>query len=125
MKTLNDIAKKSIEEIEMEIKSHERTIIMLSLEIERLRVSKSRVLGIEESIGTKKVHEVLGLSVRTTNCLQDAGLTDMTDLILFIEQNGESGLLKLKNFGRRSLNELRVEFKEQNIPWMRGKLRGY
>ncbi|MDR0927581.1 MAG: DNA-directed RNA polymerase subunit alpha [Ignavibacteria bacterium] len=44
----------------------------------------------------------LELSVRSHNCLQSAGITNIAELV----QLQESELLKFRNFGRKSLNEL-------------------
>lgn len=45
----------------------------------------------------------LGFSVRVLNCLQEEGLLTIGDVM----QKTPSELLRIKNFGRRSLNEVR------------------
>jgi len=45
----------------------------------------------------------LELSVRSTNCLQNAGIEFMWQLV----EKSESEMLKTKNFGRKSLNEIK------------------
>jgi DNA-directed RNA polymerase subunit alpha len=45
----------------------------------------------------------LDLSVRSYNCLKNAGIETVRDLV----QKSESELLKTKNFGRKSLNEIK------------------
>jgi len=47
--------------------------------------------------------EELNLSVRSANCLQSADLRYVGELV----QKSENDLLKTKNFGRKSLNEIR------------------
>ena len=50
----------------------------------------------------KSVDE-LELSVRSANCLKNAGIRTIRDLV----QKSEKDMLKTKNFGRKSLNEIR------------------
>lgn len=50
-----------------------------------------------------KTVEELELSVRSTNCLQNANIKYLGDLV----QRTEAEMLKTKNFGRKSLNELK------------------
>ncbi len=45
----------------------------------------------------------LELSVRAFNCLKNAGIVTLRDLV----QRTESEMLKMKNFGRKSLNEVK------------------
>ena len=53
---------------------------------------------LEESI------EVLGLSVRSFNCLRRCGLMTIGDVVGKIE--GEEDLLKIRNLGRKSAQEI-------------------
>ncbi len=46
--------------------------------------------------------EELELSVRSSNCLRDAGIRTLGDLV----QKTEAEMLKYRNFGRKSLQEL-------------------
>ena len=46
--------------------------------------------------------EELELSVRSSNCLRDAGITTLGDLV----KKSEAEMLKYRNFGRKSLQEL-------------------
>lgn len=50
----------------------------------------------------KNVHE-LELSVRAANCLKNASIRTIGDLV----QRSESEMLRTKNFGRKSLNEIK------------------
>ena len=47
--------------------------------------------------------EELELSVRSYNCLKNANIQNMRELV----QKTESEMLKTKNFGRKSLNEIK------------------
>lgn len=49
--------------------------------------------------------EDLGLSVRAFNCLKRAGISSVGEILHMLEQ-GEDELLAIRNFGRKSLNEL-------------------
>jgi len=59
----------------------------------------------EESLRRKMLRSVeeLELSVRAYNCLKKADIRTIFDLC----QKSESEMLKTKNFGRRSLNEIK------------------
>jgi len=57
-----------------------------------------------------KIHEILNrsveeleLSVRSYNCLKNANISTISDLV----QRSESEMLRTKNFGRKSLNEIK------------------
>jgi DNA-directed RNA polymerase subunit alpha len=50
----------------------------------------------------KRVDE-LELSVRSANCLQNAGIEHIWQLV----EKSEAEMLKTKNFGRKSLNEIK------------------
>jgi DNA-directed RNA polymerase subunit alpha len=53
----------------------------------------------------------LELSVRSYNCLQGAGITHVGDLV----QRSEAELLKTKNFGRKSLKEIKDILEEMDL----------
>ncbi len=68
----------------------------------------------------KSVYE-MELSVRAANCLKNADIKTISDLV----QKSEAEMLKTKNFGRKSLNEIKeilhgmglsLEMKLENIP---------
>ncbi len=54
----------------------------------------------------------LGLSVRAFNSLKRSGLTTVGDVLLRL-QEGEDAMLNIRNFGRKSLNELIERLAEQ------------
>ena len=65
----------------------------------------------EEEIGDEPLNEnlyrsvsELELSVRSINCLQNAKIETIGDLV----QKSEQAMLKTKNFGRKSLNEIKL-----------------
>ena len=53
----------------------------------------------------------LELSVRSINCLQNAKIETIGDLV----QKSEQEMLKTKNFGRKSLNEIKVILTEMGL----------
>ncbi len=55
--------------------------------------------------------EELELSVRSANCLQNAGITYIGELV----QKTEAEMLKTKNFGRKSLKEIRDLLSEMDL----------
>ena len=55
--------------------------------------------------------EALELSVRTSNCLKNANIRTIGDLI----QRTEEELIKIRNFGRRSLQEIKEKLKEWGL----------
>ncbi len=58
----------------------------------------------------RNVHE-LELSVRAANCLKNANIKTIADLV----QRSESEMLKTKNFGRKSLNEIKEILTEMGL----------
>ena len=54
--------------------------------------------------------EDLELHVRTANCLYNAGIVYLHELL----KKSEVDLLKMKNFGRKSLNEIKEVLEEYN-----------
>lgn len=65
----------------------------------------SEVEGVEEDINDILLRHVddLELSVRSANCLKNAGINLIGELV----QKTEAEMLKTKNFGRKSLNEIK------------------
>jgi DNA-directed RNA polymerase subunit alpha len=71
----------------------------------------------------------LELSVRSANCLKNAGINLIGELV----QKSEAEMLKTKNFGRKSLNEIKEILSEMGLslgmkidfpPWTKGENRG-
>ncbi len=59
----------------------------------------------------KKSVDEMELSVRSYNCLKANNIRTIADLV----SKEESEMLKFKNFGRKSLNELMAKLKEMNL----------
>ncbi|CAI2719414.1 DNA-directed RNA polymerase subunit alpha [Nitrospina watsonii] len=55
--------------------------------------------------------EELELSVRSYNCLKNANITTIAELV----QKGDSEMLKTRNFGRKSLNEIKEILEEMGL----------
>ncbi len=64
-----------------------------------------------------KIHRIedCELSVRTENCLKNAGFDYLEDAYIRVQSEGDEGLLRLKNFGRKSLNEIKDLFEEYGL----------
>ena len=60
---------------------------------------------------SKPVAEELELSVRSANCLEAAKITTIRDLVIKTEQE----MLKFRNFGRKSLNEIKDILSEMGL----------
>lgn len=60
--------------------------------------------GIPSRIADEPIEE-LELSMRAYNCLKRAGITKVGEVLLKLEQ-GENEILAIRNFGRKSLDEL-------------------
>ena len=73
------------------------------------QASEDRIKEISRYLG-KSVNE-LELSVRAANCLKNANIHSIGDLI----QKTEAEMLKTKNFGRKSLNEIKEMLAEMGL----------
>lgn len=74
--------------------------------LEVLSLDESPLKGIPVELLLKPIDE-LELSVRAHNCLINAGIKRIIDLVNLSEDEG----LKIKNFGRKSLNEVKEAMK--------------
>lgn len=61
--------------------------------------------------------DALELSVRSHKCLENAGVVTVLDLV----RKTEPELLKIKNFGRKSLNEVKEVLAEMGLPLAMGR----
>ena len=84
------------------IRAHEKTILLLSREIASLQ-EKLDFVGVSV--------EELELSVRSDNCLRNNDIKTIDQLLTF----SEADLLKLKNFGRKNLNEIKDILDEKGL----------
>lgn len=78
--------------------------------IEDEHIEDLRFKGIQVDFLMKPIEE-LELSVRAHNCLVQAGIKRVLDLVNMTEEEG----LKIKNFGRKSLNEVKESLKGHSL----------
>jgi len=78
-------------------------------EEETLMVEQAQEIDNNELL-TRSVEE-LELSVRSANCLKNAGINQIGELV----QKTEAEMLKTKNFGRKSLNEIKEVLLEAGL----------
>ena len=57
-----------------------------------------------------KINEI-ELSVRSTNCLSGANIDTIAELVIM----PESEMLKFRNFGKKSLNEIKAKLEEMGL----------
>jgi DNA-directed RNA polymerase subunit alpha len=76
---------------------------------ESAEIPEQRHPGLNENL-FRSVAE-LELSVRSANCLQNAGIKYIGELV----QKTEAEMLKTKNFGRKSLNEIKEILREMGL----------
>ena len=86
-------------------------------DVEERKLSFDR--AVEESTGdhdvmmqklTKRIDEI-ELSVRSTNCLSGANIESIAELVI----KHESEMLKFRNFGKKSLNEIKAKLTEMGL----------
>ena len=70
---------------------------------------ESPLAQVEEKLD--KSIEELELSVRSFNCLEAAGIKTIRDLV----QKTEQEMLKYRNFGRKSLNEIKSILRDMGL----------
>lgn len=68
---------------------------------EKIRIKKILMMSVEE----------LDLSVRAANCLRGANIKTIADLV----RREESELLRFRNFGRKSLDEIKYKIQEYGL----------
>ena len=94
------------------LKEHLNVFINFQEESEPTEVIKAEK-GINDDLMSflDKTVEELELSVRSANCLQNAAIKYIGELV----QKSESEMLKTKNFGRKSLNEIKDILAEMGL----------
>ena len=78
------------------------------------RVEPDEDLDVEEAPTNDNLYRSvseLELSVRSINCLQNAKIETIADLV----QKTEAEMLRTKNFGRKSLNEIKTILSAMNL----------
>jgi len=82
---------------------------------EGLGIQSKKSSFVSEKSTLKKVFNIsvneIELSVRSTNCLNNANITTVGELC----SKTEGEMLKYKNFGKKSLNEIRDRLKQFNL----------
>ena len=73
-------------------------------DVAELQVEAPAELGIPEWVRTAPIEE-LELTVRAYNCLKRAGITKVGEILARLEK-GEDEIMSIRNFGRKSLDEL-------------------
>jgi DNA-directed RNA polymerase subunit alpha len=84
------------------LKDHMNIFINFEEEVEVQEIPQERPAPIYNENLDRSVEE-LELSVRSYNCLKNANITTIRELV----QKSEQEMLKTKNFGRKSLNEIK------------------
>src|SRR5712675_1339709 len=84
------------------VKDHMNIFINFEEEIETATTTEDRKPEIKNENLNRSVEE-LELSVRSYNCLKNANIQSIGELV----QKTEAEMLKTKNFGRKSLNEIK------------------
>jgi DNA-directed RNA polymerase subunit alpha len=84
------------------LKDHMNTFINFEEAEEVEEAPQERIVGAHNENLDRSVEE-LELSVRSYNCLKNANITTIRELV----QKSEQEMLKTKNFGRKSLNEIK------------------
>lgn len=91
--------RKAIEQEDLMLDAQEAMLIHRRAIVEQLLDEK-----VEKYTGT--TIEDMNLSVRTYNCLGRAGIRTLNDLLDYARNNGEEGLYRIRNLGRKSVAEL-------------------
>src|SRR5207237_9517991 len=84
------------------LKDHMNIFINFEEELEAAAAGEDRKPEIRNDNLNRSVEE-LELSVRSYNCLKNANIQTIGELV----QKSENEMLKTKNFGRKSLNEIK------------------
>jgi len=86
----------------MIMREHSKFFINFSIEEEQAQEKSEPVEEIDWNL--YKTIDEMDLSVRSYNCLKNAAIKYVGDLV----QRTENEMLKTKNFGRKSLNEIKL-----------------
>ena len=81
-----------------------------------IETESEQLMPLEEEADTSELYEVpieqLGLSMRAFNCLKRAGIASVGDIMDRLAR-GANEMLAIRNFGRKSLDELLLQLKEK------------
>jgi DNA-directed RNA polymerase subunit alpha len=92
----------------------EHMAIFINFDEEKAEPEIEETEDIEETPQNENLYrtvEDLELSVRSANCLKNANITYIGELV----QRTEAEMLKTKNFGRKSLNEIKQLLEEMDL----------
>ncbi len=92
------------------LKDHMNIFITFEEELARAEDSGDRVFDPRQEYLSRSVDE-MELSVRAYNCLKNASIRSIGELV----QRTEQEMLKTKNFGRKSLNEIKEILHSMNL----------
>jgi DNA-directed RNA polymerase subunit alpha len=92
------------------LKDHMSIFIAFEEETPREEVSAERAYDPRQEYLSRSVDE-LELSVRAYNCLKNANIRTISELV----QRSEQDMLRTKNFGRKSLNEIKELLSRMNL----------
>lgn len=87
--------------------------LSIFVNFDELPEEETGAAGVEPSLNENLFRPVaeLELSVRSANCLQNASIKYIGELV----QRSEAEMLKTKNFGRKSLNEIKEHLQQMNL----------
>jgi DNA-directed RNA polymerase alpha subunit len=112
-KTLQD-TREALQRLQRQVEQQQQQIERLLEHFEESQAPKREKIPVED----------LPTTPRLENCLMNAGFEYFEDVFSFYQEKGDVGLLRLKNFGRKSLNEVKDLFKEygfledrNNVRW--------
>lgn len=71
-------------------------------------VSDSRLFGNSTDLTPESEIELMNLTVRTYNILKRERINTVGELLKFIDEKGVDGLLDLRNFGQKCVDEVMV-----------------
>ena len=89
----------------------EHTKFLINFSIDENVVEPGSEMGEEVNWNLYKTIDDLDLSVRSHNCLKNANIIYVGELV----KRAEGDMLKTKNFGRKSLNEIKLLLKEMGL----------
>ena len=89
------------------------SVPFLAEELTEIIEEEEEEVSLETDLEEKlnKSIEELELSVRSYNCLEAAGIKTIRDLV----QKSEPEMLKYRNFGRKSLSEIKNSLKDMHL----------
>jgi len=113
--------------IEDQLQETKEALSTLQRQVEQQQQQIERLLEhFEESQAPKREKiplEKVPMSERLTTLLRNQGFDNFVDVFSFYQKNHDRGFLIMKNFGRKSLNEVKDLFKEYGFLEERNNVR--